>query len=111
LNEKLDLASWAASELRQMSEEMNGELEIVAEPQLSILAFRLVRPGLGEDELSRLNGQLLERINSTGRVMLTSTRLHDRFVIRICILSFRTHRPEVATCLHEIRQAIDSLSG
>ena len=111
LNEKLDLASWATSELRQMSEEINDELEIVAEPQLSMLAFRLVRPGLGEDELNRLNGQLLERINSTGRVMLSATRLHNRYVIRVCILSFRTHRPEVATCLHEIRQAISSLSG
>jgi hypothetical protein len=42
--------------------------------------------------------------------MLSATRLHNRYVIRVCILSFRTHRPEVATCLHEIRQAISSLS-
>ena len=41
LDEKLDLALHATRELRTMP-----GIEIVAEPQLSIVAFRLVRPGL-----------------------------------------------------------------
>ena len=41
LDEKLDLAAWAAAELRKVP-----GIEIVAEPQLSLLAFRVTRPGL-----------------------------------------------------------------
>ena len=41
LDEKLDLAAWATAELKKIP-----EVEIVAEPQLSIVAFRLNRPGL-----------------------------------------------------------------
>ena len=43
LDEKLDLALWAAEELRRIP-----GVEILAEPQLSIVAFRLRRPGLDE---------------------------------------------------------------
>src|SRR5438270_421659 len=39
LDEKLDLTRWATDELRKIK-----GIEIVAEPQLSIVAFRLVRP-------------------------------------------------------------------
>ena len=40
LDEKLDLAAWAAAELRRIP-----GIEIVAEPQLSLLAFRPAAPG------------------------------------------------------------------
>src|SRR6266571_5036267 len=41
LDEKLDLTAWAADELRK-----TPGIEVVAEPALSLLAFRLRRPGL-----------------------------------------------------------------
>jgi len=104
LEEKLDLTEFAASELRRMP-----GIEIVAEPQLSVVAFRLVRPGLGPGELNTLNRRLLDRINDRRRVYLTSTMLADRFVIRICVLSFRTHRDRVQAALEDIRSAICGL--
>ncbi len=42
LEEKLELARWAAERLKEIP-----GIEMVAEPQLSILAFRRVRPGVG----------------------------------------------------------------
>jgi aromatic-L-amino-acid decarboxylase len=101
LDEKLDLASWAEQELRKIS-----DIEILAEPQLSILAFRLRVPGLDSDGLNRLNRDLLDRINRKKRIYLTGTMLGDRFAIRICVLSFRTHAGRVAEGLHDIRQAV-----
>jgi aromatic-L-amino-acid decarboxylase len=102
LDEKLDLAEWACREL----EAIDG-IEIVAEPQLSILAFRLVRPGLDDDELNRLNQDLRDRINAKQHVFLTPTTLEGRFVIRICVLSFRTHRDRMQQCLEDIRLSVD----
>jgi len=102
LDEKLDLAEWAWREL----ETIDG-IEIVAEPQLSILAFRLVRPGLDNHELNRLNQDLRDRINAKQHVFLTPTTLDGCYVIRICVLSFRTHRDRMRQCLEDIRLSVD----
>ncbi|MEK6238617.1 MAG: aminotransferase class I/II-fold pyridoxal phosphate-dependent enzyme, partial [Planctomycetales bacterium] len=102
LDEKLDLARWAAEQLRTIE-----GVEIVAEPELSIVAFRLVREGLGDDELDCLNQALLARINADGRVFLTPTRLDGRLVIRLAVLSFRSHLDRVSACLEIIRAAVN----
>jgi aromatic-L-amino-acid decarboxylase len=98
LDEKLDLALWAAGELRRIP-----GIEILAEPQLSIVAFRLSRSGLDEPTLEALNRDLLARVNARKRVYLTGTTLHGRFAIRICVLSFRTHRDRVAEGVEDLR--------
>jgi aromatic-L-amino-acid decarboxylase len=98
LEEKLALARHAARELSSMP-----GIEILAEPQLSTLAFRLVRAGLDAAALDQLNRELLERINAKKRVYLTGTMLRGRFAIRICVLSFRTHRDRMDQGLDDIR--------
>jgi aromatic-L-amino-acid decarboxylase len=106
LDEKLDLAQWAAGRLRTI----HG-IEIVAEPQLSIVAFRLQVQGLDEDELSALNRRLLERINARKRVFLTGTTLAGSFVIRICVLSFRTHRDRMEMAVEDVEAAVAEVGG
>jgi len=101
LEEKLALARHAADELARMP-----GVEILAAPQLSILAFRLSRPGSDGPALDRLNRDLLERINAGQRVFLTGTTLGGRFAIRICVLSFRTHRDRLDEGLADIRAAL-----
>lgn len=104
LDEKLDLTLWATEELRKID-----RIEIVAEPQLSIVAFRLVNPGLGRDEVNALNRELMERINARKRVMVTGTVVRDEFVVRICVLSFRTHKDRMEMALEDIRAAVAEL--
>jgi aromatic-L-amino-acid/L-tryptophan decarboxylase len=101
LDEKLDLALRAAEELRTIP-----GVEILAEPQLSIVAFRLRRDGLDDEALNALNRGLLARVNARKRVHLTSTMLRGRFAIRICVLSFRTHLDRVLEGLEDVRAAI-----
>jgi len=101
LEEKLALARHAAQELSRME-----NVEILAEPQLSILAFRLAPPGLDAPALDALNRDLLDRINAKKRVYLTGTLLRGRFAIRICVLSFRTHRDRLDEGLEDIRAAV-----
>jgi aromatic-L-amino-acid decarboxylase len=102
LDEKLDLTRWATEELRKIE-----GIEIVAEPQLSIVAFRLVRRGL---DLNALNRELMDRINGRKRVMLTGTVLGTTFVIRICVVSLRTHLERMQVCLDDIRAAVKEIS-
>jgi aromatic-L-amino-acid decarboxylase len=101
LDEKLDLAAWAAGELRGIP-----GLVIVAEPQLSTVAFRLEREGATDGELNRINRVLLERINARRRVFLTGTTVRGRFILRICVLSFRTHQDRMHQALEDIRAAV-----
>jgi aromatic-L-amino-acid/L-tryptophan decarboxylase len=110
LDEKLDLARWAADQLRAMP-----EVEILAEPELSLLAFRLA-PAIPAaaagaaasqllDRVNRLNRDWLDRVNARRRVYLTGTMLGDRFALRICVLSFRTHRDRLEQALEDLRAA------
>jgi aromatic-L-amino-acid decarboxylase len=107
LDEKLDLALWAAGELRLLP-----DMEIVAEPQLSLFAFRLAPPGLDGPALDALNRRLLAAVNTRGRVHLTATTAKGRFFLRICVLSFRTHFERMEAALEDIRAAAgEALSG
>jgi len=101
LDEKLDLTLYATEALKE-----TPGIEIVTEPQLSVVAFWLRRDGLEGDDLDQLNRSLIERVNSRHRVFLTGTTLRGRFAIRICVLSFRTHRDRVDAALEDIRAAI-----
>ena len=107
LDEKLDLAQHAHRRLGELP-----GVEIVAAPQLSLLAFRHVPDGLRGDAaaLDRHNERLLAAINRRARVYLTATVLDGRFVLRICVLSFRTHRDRVDAGLADIAAAIAELS-
>jgi aromatic-L-amino-acid decarboxylase len=107
LDEKLDLAAFAAEELGKIE-----GMEMVAEPQLSILAFRYVGapPIVGHRDLDALNRELLARINGRKRVMVTPAIVDGKFVIRICVVSHRTHREHVEMALEDIRAAVKELS-
>ena len=104
LDEKLDLAEWAARELHDIS-----HMEIVAEPRLSIVAFRLRPPDLDEIALTELNKDLRDRINAKQHVFLTPTHLDGRYVIRICVLNFRTHMDRMEMCMEDIRASVEEV--
>ncbi len=101
LDEKLDLAAWATEELRRIP-----GMEIVAAPQLSLLAFRLARAGLDTDGLNDLNRRLIDAINARQRVFLTPTWLDGKLILRICVLHFRTHLDTMQAALEDIRAAV-----
>ena len=105
LDEKLDLTRWIAERLRALD-----GIEILAEPQLSTLAFAVeAGPGTGAGaaaEANRRTEELLAAILRRGRVHLTATSLRGRFAIRICVLSFRTHLDRMEACLEDIEAAL-----
>ncbi|MFT7624034.1 MAG: aromatic-L-amino-acid decarboxylase [Myxococcota bacterium] len=105
LDEKLDLTHLATEKLRAME-----HIKIVAEPQLSVVGFRLEPPHLDLDALNDLNERLLAAINERKNVHMTATRVTlnnqpAQFVIRICVLSFRTHKDRIDQCLQDIESA------
>jgi aromatic-L-amino-acid decarboxylase len=103
LDEKLALARWAYQELAS-----DRHFELVDEPQLSVVAFRLRAPAQQADQLGP---ELLRRVNSGRRVFLSSTRLGGRYALRLCVLSFRTHKERVEDAVRALRQEAAALLG
>jgi glutamate/tyrosine decarboxylase-like PLP-dependent enzyme len=68
------------------------ELELLAEPVLSIVCFRHVPAALSGDEraLAAHNRALMERMQAGGRAFVTNAELAGRFALRACILHPRT---------------------
>jgi len=101
LDEKLDLAQHAASELRSVP-----GIEVLAEPDLSLVAFRAQRGASPESlaEENRFNQELLERVLAHNQVWMSGAFVKGRFTQRICVLSFRTHRPHVDRALRLFRR-------
>ena len=61
-------------------------LDRMAPAPLSVVCFRAVPPGLrGEGEIERFNAAVLERVNATGQVFLSHTKLKGQYCIRIAI--------------------------
>jgi aromatic-L-amino-acid decarboxylase len=106
LDEKLDLAREAAAEIATWS-----DVEIVAPPELSLFAFRWRPAGTTPEQQDDLNRRWMEATNARRRVHLTGTRLAGRFAVRICVLSFRTHRDRMRMALDDLAAAKEELGG
>jgi len=100
LEEKLDLAAWAAEEVARIP-----SMRPLAPPELSLFAFRLERDGESRQERDERNRELVRRVNARQRVMITGTELDDGFAARICVLSFRTHRDRMEMAIEDLRAA------
>ena len=94
IEEKMTLTRWAYEQLKD-----DPRFEILDEPQLSVIALRLKGEGGSADALTE---ELHRRVNARGRVFLSSTRLDGHYILRICVLSFRTH-------LDRVKDAVDAL--
>jgi aromatic-L-amino-acid decarboxylase len=100
LDEKLDLTEHLH---RALSVDPN--LEVPWPPDLTVVPFRLRE---GDDAANRA---LLDAINATGRVFLSSTVLDGRYTLRVCIVSHRTHRDRVEECIEIVRTTAAKLAG
>lgn len=100
LAEKRALAVWAAQQIARIP-----GIVMDAEPQLSLFAFHLEDPRLGTREAENsATRALMERVTGRGQVMLTGAMTGDRFLGRVCVLSFRTRRAETELCVRQLAE-------
>ena len=71
--------------------------EVVAPRPFSVVCFR--REGSDEE-----NERLLERVNASGEVFISHTRLADRYVLRLAVGSFRTAEDDVRLAWDVLRR-------
>ena len=101
LDEKLDLATYLADAFRD-----DPNVELCWEPQLTVIPFRLA--GVDDDEMQQ---EFLQRINASKRVFLSSTMIDGRYLLRVCIVSHRTHKDRIDECIEIVGRAAAELAG
>jgi len=99
LDEKLDLTEHLYGSLKA-----DPNLEVPWDPDLTVVPFRL------RDADDAANRALLDRINASMRVFLSSTVLEGRFTLRACIVSHRTHRDRIDECIEIVARAAAELT-
>lgn len=102
LDEKLDLTD----RLHRGLLGIDG-VEVPWEPQLTVVAFRV-----RDSDPARADARtkaLMERINGSKRVFVSSTSIGDRFTIRACIVSHRTHADRIDETIQIVRRALEQV--
>lgn len=69
------------------------DLEALGPPQLSVVPFRHVPPGV--EDVDAHNDRLAEALQADGRVWIASALIDDRVWLRPCFVNFRTTEEDV----------------
>ena len=99
-----------AAALQQRLHE-SPDFQVVAAGPLSVTCFRYCPGALADNEpaLDSLNRRVLAFVQNTGDVFLTGTELAGRFVLRACVVNFRTTEQDLDLLIDAIRVAGERL--
>lgn len=107
LDEKLDLTRQLTDAVRVLP-----TVRIVSEPILSLFSFRFEPPDRPEESWDAFNRKVMSGVNQRQRVLLTGVTIEDPktqrpiFVIRACVLSFRTHADRIQMAAEDLQAAL-----
>lgn len=81
--------------------------EVLAPHPLSVVCFRYHPAGVDDEaQLERVNAALLERVNATGDVFLSHTKIGSAYALRLAIGNLRTTRGDVQAAWEILRSAV-----
>lgn len=110
LSERIKNHIALAKEFRSWIEKEN-DFEVMAPTPFSTVCFRF-NPGFkSENDLNKLNELLLEKINQSGKLFLSHTKLNDKFVIRLTIGSIRHEQRHIEEAWNLIRLISNKLES
>lgn len=92
------------AELAEQIVRETPDMEILSPAQFGIVCFRLRPTGMSEEQLNALNERVNEKVNRTGFVLMSSTRLRGRLSLRLCIPGYRTREEDVRAVLDLVRR-------
>jgi aromatic-L-amino-acid decarboxylase len=88
--------------------ENDKRFQLMAPVPVSLVCFRL-NDGRNEPQLNDLNKEFLERLNRTGKLLLTHTTLRGKYVLRMAVASRLTEEKHVHEALELIRMTADEI--
>jgi glutamate/tyrosine decarboxylase-like PLP-dependent enzyme len=101
IDRSIDLAL-SAEELVRASE----TLELLSEASLGIICFRRRFDGVDDEAtLEQLNAQLVTAFEASGRGLVSSTRLHGTYAIRMCVMNHTSGPADVRATIEWLATA------
>ena len=91
-----ELASWV---------DASSDWERVAPVPMATVCLRRKPAGMDEDALDDLNRRILDRVNATGQLYLSHTKLGGRFVLRVAIGNPRQIDAHIRRCWEILNEA------
>jgi aromatic-L-amino-acid decarboxylase len=70
---------------QELESEINqtDNFEMLAPVPVNLLCFRFNNGKMTEDELNQFNEQLLKKINASGKIFITHTKLNGKYILRL----------------------------
>lgn len=109
IREKLRHHINLANELKEWIEE-NGRFEILAPVTFNLVCFRFHPERINEmEQLNALNETLMHKINDSGKIYLTHTKLNGNYTLRMVIGQTDVERRHVVEAWKTIREIAEDL--
>ena len=104
IQKDIDLTHYLAEQI-----ESSPDFEIKSRSNLAVACFRYVGDIEEEQEIARINQELIPVLERDGRVFVTGTRLNGEFVLRACIINHRKQESDIDFLLKVIRELAQNL--
>jgi len=95
----IDLAEFAAKEVKKYK-----NWTVVIPPQLAIINFQFQPPNLDLEQTNLLNKAIIDGIVASGFAMISSTKLKEQLVVRLCIINPRTTEEDIKETIRRLNQ-------
>jgi aromatic-L-amino-acid decarboxylase len=98
---------------KELEDKINSsyDFEMVTPRTLNLLCFRFKPENIDDpDQLNRLNEQLLQKINATGKIYITHTKLNGTYTLRMVIAQTNVNAFHVDNALKLIQETARCLS-
>jgi aromatic-L-amino-acid decarboxylase len=80
------------------------DFELLTDTTLNLVCFRYNPEEATEEELNELNQQLMNQLNSEGKIYLTHTKIEGKFTLRVCIGQTYVEERHVIESWQEIKK-------
>lgn len=84
--------------------EEDNHLELMAPAPLSIVCFRYHPHEISESKLNKLNDNIINEVESDGRIFLTGTKINGHTALRVCFINHRTTYSDVDLIVSVIKE-------
>ena len=84
----------------------NPDWQVAAPVTFSLVCFRYAPGGVHKEALNELNARILERVNATGEVFLSHTKLDGRYTLRLAVGNIRTEERHVRRAWQIIQESV-----
>ncbi|MEC2628084.1 pyridoxal-dependent decarboxylase, partial [Bacillus cereus] len=108
--EAIDLVIMLAEQVEEFLRK-EKDWEVVTPAQLGIVTFRYIPCELtSTDTIHEINKKLVEEINQRGFAMLSTTKLKEKVVIRLCSINPRTTKEEILQIMMNIKALAEEIN-